>query len=550
MENSHTTDSYIASLEQQLSALAAERDSLRTTAARLSSERNALRTESVCLSQELQGLRSSAARLSSERDALQGVVEKMQCELRELRRMLFGRKSERFIPTDPAQLKLDFEGVVQLKEEREYAALQETASATRKESAPRIKRPAEDRQRRIFPDHLERRDEIIEPEEIPADSKRIGEEVTELLEYNPGELYIRRLIRPKYALPNGNGVVIGPLPSLPLARTNAGPSILAQLLVGKYQDHLPLHRQIGIFARAGVQLKASTVSDWVQGTAELLGPLYECLRKRVLGCDYIQVDESIIPVLDKDKPGATRKGYHWVVRSPELKSLFFHYDKGSRAQYVAVELLKDFRGAVQSDGYGAYDIYENKQGVLLLGCWAHVRRKFEHALSDDPERAQYALRVIGELYAIERRVKEQGLPPDEIEAIRKKDAYPLIREFERWIEKQANATTPRSAIGKALRYAYALYPRLSRYVTDGRYRIDNNLAEQAVRPLALGRKNYLFCRNHEAAYHTAIVYSLLGTCRLWGIEPVRWLTDVFSRIQDCSIRRLEELLPHRWTPQD
>lgn len=550
MGNSNTTDTCLASLELRLAALTAERDSLRTTAERLSSERDSLRKEAGVLSEELQGLRSSAARLSSERDALQGVVEKMQCELRELRRMLFGRKSERFIPTDPAQLKLDFEGVAQLKEEREYAALQEAAPIARKEAAPRAGKSAEDRQRCIFSEHLERRDEIIEPEEIPADSKRIGEEVTELLEYKPGELYIRRLIRPKYALPNGDGVVIGQLPSLPLARTNAGPSILAQLLVGKYQDHLPLHRQIGIFARAGVQLKASTVSDWVQGAAELLGPLYECLRKRVLGCDYIQVDESIIPVLDKDKPGATRKGYHWVVRSPELKSLFFHYDKGSRAQYVAVELLKDFRGAVQSDGYGAYDIYENKQGVLLLGCWAHVRRKFEHALSDDPERAQYALRVIGELYAIERRVKEQGLPPDEIKATREKDAYPLIREFERWIEKEANAATPKSAIGKALRYAYALYPRLSRYVTDGRYRIDNNGAENAVRPLALGRKNYLFCRNHEAAYHTAIVYSLLGTCRLWGIEPVRWLTDVFSRIQDCSIRRLEELLPHRWTPQD
>ena len=522
MENSNTTDTCIASLEQQLSALTAERDSLRTT----------------------------AERLSSERDALQGVVEKMQCELRELRRMLFGRKSERFIPTDPAQLKLDFEGVTELKQEREYAALQEAAPTVRKAPAPRIKRPAEERQRRIFSEHLERRDEIIEPDDIPAGGKRIGEEITELLEYNPGELYIRRLIRPKYALPNGDGVVIGQLPSLPLPRTNAGPSILAQLLVGKYQDHLPLHRQIGIFARAGVQLKASTVSDWVQGSAELLEPLYEMLKKRVLGSDYIQVDESIIPVLDKDKPGAARKGYHWVVRSPELKSLFFHYDKGSRAQYVAVELLKDFRGAVQSDGYGAYDIYENKQGVLLLGCWAHVRRKFEHALSDDPERAEYALRVIGELYAIERRGKEQGLPPDEIKAIREKEAYPLIREFERWIEREAKATTPQSAIGKALRYAYALYPRLSRYVTDGRYRIDNNLAENAVRPLALGRKNYLFCRNHEAAYHTAIVYSLLGTCRLWGIEPVRWLTDVFSRIQDCSVKRLEELLPHKWKPQD
>lgn len=521
MENATPTASYVSTLEQRLAALTAERDSLRST----------------------------AEYLSSERDNLQGVVEKMRDELRQLRRMLFGRKSERFIPSDPAQLKLDFEGVAELKQEREYAALQAATPTRHKEPAARLAKSAEERQRRIFSEHLERRDEIIEPEEIPADSKRIGEEITELLEYKPGELYIRRLIRPKYALPHGEGVVIGQLPSLPLPRTNAGPSLLAQLLVGKYQDHLPLHRQIGIFARAGVQLKASTVSDWVQGAAELLEPLYECLRRWVLGCDYIQVDESIIPVLDKDKPGATRKGYHWVVRSPELKSLFFHYDKGSRAQYVVVELLKDFRGAVQSDGYGAYDIYENKQGVLLLGCWAHIRRKFEHALADDPQRAEYALRVIGQLYALERRMKEEGLPPDEIRIIREKQAYPLIREFERWVEETANAVTPQSALGKAVRYAYTLYPRLSRYVTDGRYRIDNNLAENAVRPLALGRKNYLFCRSHEAACHTAIVYSLLGTCRLWEIDPIRWLTDVFTRIQDCSVKRLEELLPHKWTPQ-
>lgn len=498
---------------------------------------------------ERDSLRSTAELLSSERDTLQGVVEKMQGELRQFRRMLFGRKSERFIPCDPSQLKLDFEGVEQLKEEREYAAVQTAVCARSKEPAARGAKPAQAGQRRIFSEHLQRRDQIIEPVEIPAGGKRIGEEVTELLEYKPGELYIRRLIRPKYALPHGEGVVIGELPSLPLPRTNAGPSLLAQLLVGKYQDHLPLHRQIGIFARAGVQLKASTVSDWVQGAAELLKPLYEKLRKRVLGCDYIQVDESIIPVLDKDKPGTARKGYHWVVRSPELKSLFFHYDKGSRAQYVVVELLKDFQGAVQSDGYGAYDIYENKQGVLLLGCWAHIRRKFEHALAEDPERAEYALKIIGQLYTIERRVKEEGLPPDRIKVIREKEAYPLIREFERRVEQTANSVTPQSALGKAVRYAYALYPRLSRYVTDGRYRIDNNLAENAVRPLALGRKNYLFCRNHQAAYHTAIVYSLLGTCRLWEIDPVKWLTDVFTRIQDCSVKRLEELLPHKWSPQ-
>ena len=270
-----------------------------------------------------------------------------------------------------------------------------------------------------------------------------------------------------------------------------------------------------------------------------------------MSSDYIQMDESIIPVVDKDKPRATKKGYHWVVRSPELKSLFFHYDKGSRAKYVAVDILKDFKGAVQSDGYGAYDIYEKKQGVALLGCWAHVRRKFEHALEEDPDRASEALRMIGELYAIERYAKENNLPPDKIKRLRETEAYPRIREFERWIEEivTSGRILKQSAMGKAIAYAYSLYPRLSRYVMDGRYQIDNNMAENAVRPLALGRKNYLFCRTHESAYHTSIIYSLLGTCKLWDINPEEWLTDIFNRIGDCKQSKLEELLPHKWTRQ-
>ncbi len=497
-------------------------------------------------------LEARLAKVSAERDNLQDVIVKMSDELRNLRRMLFGRRSERFIPEDPAQLKLSFEGVEELDEEREYERIKskepQPAAAPKKEG--KQSKAEESRARRVFAEHLERREEIIEPDVIPAGSKRIGEEVTELLEYKPGALYVRRLIRPKYALKGGEGVIIADMPTLPLPRTNAGPSLLAHLLVGKYQDHLPLHRQIGIFAREGVQLKASTVSDWVQGAAALLEPLYQKLRERVMSSDYIQMDESLIPVLDKDHPGAAKKGYHWVVRSPERKSLFFHYDKGSRATYVAVDILKNYEGAVQSDGYGAYDIYEKKQGVTLLCCWAHIRRKFEHALKEDPERAAEALRMIGDLYAIERYAKQNDLPSDKIKGLREKEAYPRIRKFEKWIERETTATTPQSAIGKALRYAYSLYPRLARYVADGRYRIDNNMAEQAVRPLALGRKNYLFCRTHEAAYHAAVIYSLLGTCKLWNVNSEQWLTEVFHRIGDCKQSQLENLLPHKWAPQD
>ena len=268
------------------------------------------------LEAKISSISEELAAVSKERDNLQGVILKMSDELRNLRRMMFGRKSERFIAEDPSQLSLSFEGVQTLDEEREVEAIK--AKEAQLVIIPKKQKSGDKCERRVFAEHLERRDEVIEPDTIPDGSKRIGEEITELLEYKPGELYVRRLIRPKYALKDGEGVIIAPMPTTPLARTNAGASLLAHLLVGKYQDHLPLHRQISIFSRSGVHLKASTVSDWVQSAAELLEPLYLKLRERVMSSDYIQMDESIIPVVDKDKPGAAKKGYHWVVRSPEL----------------------------------------------------------------------------------------------------------------------------------------------------------------------------------------------------------------------------------------
>lgn len=488
-------------------------------------------------------LQSEKSSLEAENSRLEGVVLKMDHELRQLRRMVFGQSSERYIKADPDQLLLDFGGEKQLEQEREYLRVQAPVKVGAGTSSVKG-RPV----RKLLPDNLERRDEIIEPASLPEGAKYIGDVVTEILEFIPGRMYVRRIIRRKYALPEDGGVVIGELPALPLPKSNAGASLLADLLVGKYQDHQPLHRQIEMLRRSGVSLSPSTVNNWVSGAVTLLEPLYWKLRDRVLSCDYIQVDESIIPVMDKDKPGATRKGYHWVVRSPEESCLFFHYDRGSRAGRVVVELLRDFRGAVQSDGYGAYEVYEKKDGVLLLGCWAHARRKFEQALNHDPPRAKFAMEQIQKLYALERRMKDEDLSKEEIERLRKKEAYPILRAFEVWLEMNLSSVTPASSIGRAIKYTYGIYPRLVRYVIDGRYRIDNNLAENAVRPLALGRKNYMFCQNHEAAGRTAMIYSLLGTCKIQGINPVIWLTDVLSRIQEHSVLRLDELLPDRWMP--
>jgi transposase len=549
MKNVQELEFHLQALLLRNRELEAENIHLHNTKSRFESQAGRLLKSRDHLSMEHERLQSDANRLKiqvelleSDKVRLESTVLRMSDELTLLRRAMFGRSSERYIKADPDQLLLDFGGVAQLPEEVECLK-QRTLSKiyTVPPTEGQKHRPV----RKALPDNLERRDEIIEPESLPRESRYIGDEVTEVLEYTPGELYVRRIVRRKYALKGGDGVIIGELPTLPLPKSNAGASLLSHILVGKYQDHLPLYRQIEILRREGVHLSASTVNDWVASGVDLLRPLYDKLCERVLKSDYIQVDESTIPVMDKDRPGATRKGYHWVVRSPEERCLFFHYDRGSRGQHVIVELLKDYRGAVQSDGYGAYKIYEKKEGVLLLGCWAHVRRKFEQALGNDPPRAEYAMEQIQKLYAIERKITEENLNKGQSERLRKSEAYAIVRAFELWLYENRAAVLPKSRIGTAIEYALGIYPRLGRYVADGRYRIDNNLAENAVRPLALGRKNYLFCQNHEAAERTAMIYSLLGTCKVCGVNPTAWLTDVLSHI-DRRGRKLEELLPDRW----
>ena len=231
------------------------------------------------------------------------------------------------------------------------------------------------------------------------------------------------------------------------------------------------------------------------------------------------------------------------------KLVFFHYDKGSRAQKVVIELLHNFQGAVQTDGYDAYSIYENKKGVLLLGCWAHARRKYSEALKEDKAGAEYALDQIGMLYKVEAMADDQNLNFTERAVLRQRLAYPIMVAFEKWVLNYFPKTIPDGRMHRALRYTYNLFQRLSRYHLDGRYRPDNNLIENAIRPLALGRKNFMFCGNHDAAENAAIMYSLFGCCKAVDVNPREWLTDVLTRIPEYNANYdldLADLLPHKW----
>lgn len=487
-------------------------------------------------------------------DSALEVIEKMRAELRQLRRMIFGRRSERFVQqgTLPGQLEIDFGehpretgmgGTGAISRDTDSPA--EVTEAVRRHSSAVGATGGRHGQRRRFDPTLPVREELVNPPDVPENAVEISRDVTELLEYTPGQLWIRRIIRPRYA--SGGTVVAAESPSwIPLPRTNAGPSLLAHILVSKYRDHLPLNRQLHILSRRGMTLKSSTLCDWVHAAARLLEPLYDTLVRQVMHSDYLQVDETTIPVLDSDHPGAARKGYHWVVRSPQSRAMFFHYDNGSRARAVASDIFRDFRGALQSDGYNVYDIFENHPGITTIGCWAHARRKFEQALDNDPPRASFALSIIQRMYDIERECRQHNLNPQQVYIIRQQRARPLTEELHRWLME--NRSDKRAAIDKAISYTLGIYPRLCRYLDDGRYLIDNNMAENAVRPLALGRKNYLFCGSHRAARNAAMIYSLLGTCCLNGLNPLQWLSDVLCRINDCRTSQLHTLLPGGQAP--
>lgn len=399
-------------------------------------------------------------------------------ELDKLKRMIFGSKSERFIPTDPAQLTFDMEIESQQTGEQEKETISYTRTKPKKDKKP-------GHARMPLPAHLPREEHIIEPEEDVSDCKKIGENITEILEYKPGKLYVKKYIRPKYARPDEQGIITGELPTLPIPRGNAGPGLLTQLIISKYVDHLPFYRQVQQFKRQDVVIAESTINDWFRATCNLLDPLYEKMKERLLQTDYLMADETPIKVLTSQKKNATHKGYHWVYYSPVEKFVCFDYQKG-RSREGPVEFLKDFTGTLQSDGYAVYDIFEKKQGFRLLACMAHARRKFDEAKDNDLQRATIALKYIQKLYKTERKAREEELSDEARKQLRITESIPVLQDLESWLKKELVKVFPKSAIGKAIAYTLNLWKRLKAYTEDGRYEIDNNLVENSIRPVALG----------------------------------------------------------------
>ena len=453
--------------------------------------------------------------------ALQLQIIQLQQQLSQLQKMIFGSKQERFIPTDTntKQLSLDIQA-------EEVAACSITSaqkiSYTRTNTVVEPK-PLVHPGRMKLPESLRREEIIIEPAEATEGCKKMGEEITEVLEYNPGELFVKKYIRPRYAKPAGEG-------------------LLAQIIIDKYIDHLPLYRQMQRFERNGLKLPYSTLTDWVSSTCKLIEPLFEALKKQVLQSGYLHADETPIKVLDKDKQGETHRGYYWVYHNSIDRIVFFDYQEG-RGREGPAGILENFKGYLQTDGYAVYDAFDKQEHITLIHCMAHARRMFNEALSNDESHAAYAMHQIQKLYAIERDCKEQNLCCEEIKAVRQQQAVPILTELGKWMQQQYMHVTPKSPIGKALAYSIERWNKLSLYTEDGMLKIDNNPVENSIRPIAIGRKNYLFAGSHEAARRSGMLYSLLGTCKLHNLEPYTWLKNTLQKIAEHPVNKVHELLP-------
>jgi transposase len=478
-------------------------------------------------------------------EASQLVIMQLRHELDQLKKMIFGSRQERFIPgqsTDPTQLSMGLPA--------EQVAATSLIKAkkieyTRSEFVP-ANLVTTHQGRMKLPDHLERK-EILVDVAGKEGCREIGRDITEELEYEPGRLYVNRYIRPKYASADNQTVLVAPLPERPLPKAIAGPGLLAQIIIDKYVDHLPLHRQQQRFTREKINIPYSTLTDWVGNTCGLITPLYEALKKEVLASDYLHADETPIKVLDKDKKGETHRGYFWVYHNSLQDLVFFDYQTG-RSREGPSALLKDFRGHLQTDGYAAYNIFDTQKDVTLLHCMAHARRKFVEARLNDQARADYVLDQIQQLYAVERKAAEEQLSAADILQLRQQKAMPILESLGKWMQQAYAEVVPKSAIGMALAYSIQRWPRLMVYATDGKLNIDNNPVENCIRPVAVGRKNYLFAGSHEAAQRSAMLYSLMGICKLHGINPFSWLKNVLERLPSHSVNKIQELLPYNWHP--
>jgi len=427
------------------------------------------------------------------------------------------------------------------------------------ESAPQ--KSAKPRGRKPLPEHLPR---IRIEYDLSDEEKRcacgcqrhlIGEVSSEQLELIPAQLRVLLHVRKKYACRQCESAPItASLPAQPIPKSNAAPGLLAHVAVAKYQDALPLYRQQHILKRHGIELSRQTLAHWMIRSGQLIQPLLNLLQDQLLAGAMIQMDETPIQVLNEAQRSAQQRSYMWIRRGGEAEKriVLFHYE-ASRSSAVAQQLLEGYQGYLQSDDYAAYHVLGRREGIELLGCWAHARRKFiESQTANKPKgknrgksksgKTEMALSFIGKLYDLERQIK--GQPPDERKRVRQQQAKPILKQFRAWLDKNQDQVLPKGLLGKALSYLEKNWQKLQVYLEDGRLEIDNNGAENALRPFVIGRKNWLFSDTPKGAQASAALYSLIETAKANELEPYHYLKKVFTELPKANcVEEIEALLP-------
>jgi len=458
--------------------------------------------------------------------ALEKENELLRQKIDLLVRKLFGASSEKL---DPAQLLLLLQGMDEPPGKAPEPVAAEAPRRSTGQSPPRERGPR-------LPEHLPVIEEVIVPEPVqaaPQDWRRIGEEVSERLDYEPARFLRRRTVRPKYvqrglldAVP-----IVAPLPESLLEGSLVAPGLLAQIVVSKYCDHLPLYRQESIYwTRHQVWLPRQTLAEWIGLAAEWLQPIYEHVRRDVFGRGYVQVDETPIRYLVPGH-GKTKLGYLWACGLPR-GDVLFHWETSRAAACLENLIPVDFCGTIQCDGYEAYDCFARRRGekIVLAGCLAHVRRKFYDARETAPKVAGWFLQHFQNLYALEAKLRNARAGPKLRQAERTSLSQPVLARLHRALVrvKTRRRFLPRSLMGQAIDYALNQWPALLLFLGDGRLEIDNNLIENAIRPTALGKKNWLFVGAAQAGQRSAIIYTIIECCRRRGLDPFAYLRDVFT----------------------
>jgi transposase len=474
-----------------------------------------------------------------------------------LRSQLYGRKTEKTIPLDaPQPLPLfDMPEPEDTEEEKEVIHVpghsrKKGGRKSLPKDLPRVKQVHD----------IDEKDKVCS---CGCRLRKIGEETAEQLDIIPAKIQVIEHIRPKYACPECEGALdddptvrIAPVPAQIIPRSMVSAGLLANILTEKFVDHLPFYRQEKRLRRLGIDISRTSMCRWAMQAAEACQPLLNLLEEEVLAGILIQADETTLQVLDEPGRDPTAKSYMWVFRrgDPERPVLIYQYHP-TRAGDVANAFLRDFEGTVQTDGYAGYDFLDHKKAVRHIGCWAHARRKFTDAARGmgkkrKPGAVDTALKYIKELYAIEKKAKKEKYTPEQIRELRRKEAVPILDAFKKWLEKKKLQTVPKGLLGKAINYTLNQWSRLVGYTEDGHLPIDNNMAENSIRPFVVGRKNWLFSGTPKGAEASALLYSLIETAKANNCEPYAYLRYVFEQIPlATTLEDVDPLLPWNVTPE-